>query len=518
MSPHFKIDCQQEIQSLKPIWRSFGYDEINWTYTPLGKEAFKEISLLSDAPYYIRCHHTFTSGNGLSTPTKGSTNLCVGIRRGQLELDFSLWAQALDTILEAGCKPIVELGFMPDILSSGTKPKPSYNYAEADLWMYPPKDYRLWQDLVYKSVQYCVARYGEGEVSAWYWELWNEPDNPGFFRGGIRHYCKMYDFAVAGATAALNRIQIGGPGLATSVRFLDKFLKHCHSGKNAATGKKGTRLDFISMHAKGTDWPLKGQSFKMPSLQRIIRHFEDYRTVLTRHPVFLQTPWLMDECDMAVATNFGMYDFKEYEFNNTTYYPVFVIRMAKAIWDFCLQSEVEVSFFTTWAFYFEGKRFFEGNRALFTNRNIKLPVFNAFDLMEKLGSRRLRVQGDGGEVEVLATKNSAGQLAIMAWHFVESDVSANGDKVRVRFEIVVNVDKTQLKGKLIRIDRSHSNSYEKWKELGRSQNPTLDEISKIKAAGNLDSGRSIELDGRDGVYCADIALQQQSVFLLLLDL
>jgi len=101
----------------------------------------------------------------------------------------------------------------------------------------------------------------------------------------------------------------------------------------SATGGRGTRLDFISFHAKGTEWPLKGRPYAMPSLNKILSHVRNYQAVRQRYPEFMHLPCLLDECDMAVATNFGVYDFPELEINNTAYYPVFTVRMAKRIWD-----------------------------------------------------------------------------------------------------------------------------------------------------------------------------------------
>ena len=38
-----RVDCAASEGPLRRIWTSFGYDEINWTYTPAGKRALKAI-------------------------------------------------------------------------------------------------------------------------------------------------------------------------------------------------------------------------------------------------------------------------------------------------------------------------------------------------------------------------------------------------------------------------------------------------------------------------------------------
>lgn len=515
------IDCSKIIGSLLPIWRSFGYDEINWTYTRRGKRIFNEFSKLSSAPYYIRCHNTFTSGNGLSSPSAGSCNVYSETTDGEPVFDFSILDQVIETFLSNNCKPIVELGFMPDALSKGRKPKPTYNYDRNKLWAYPPKDYSKWQNLVYRTVQHYVDKYGKEEVEIWYWELWNEPDFSGFFKGSVKDYCKMYDYSVAGATTALPSIRIGGPGLAANPAFLEKFLKHCAQGKNAATGERGARLDFISFHAKGNGWPIKGHPFEMPSLATIFSFLEKYNLVFEKFPQFKNIDYLFDECDMAVATNFGMYDFPELEFNNSAYYPVFIVRMVKYLLEFFENKKMPVKSFTTWAFYFEGKRFFEGNRSLFTNENIKKPVYNAFALLEKLGHERIHFESETSSsgsqfplTDGFATRSSENTFEVVLWNFDELQRSDDTADFQLNFENLPQAA-TAAKIKRYQIDSTHSNSYSKWKELGAPQDPNVEVIEEIKKVQNLkEFGREESVPIQNGTFKYNITLPPCSVCLM----
>lgn len=486
------VNCDNKIGPLPAIWRSFGYDEFNWTYTRRGCEIFDEISQLSSKPYYIRCHHMLTNGNGLSVPTMGSGNVCTLDKNGELSLDFTLIDRFLDTLLQNNCKPIVELGFMPDALSNAPGHKPTYDYSDPGLWKYPPRDYRKWQWLVFEVVKHCVAQYGEAEVGAWYWEVWNEPDNPGFFKGSIKDYCKMYDHAVAGATRAFESVRIGGPALARDPKFLEKFLKHCSKGRNYATRGRGTRLDFISLHAKGNGWPIKGSRFEQPSLKKIESHLESYFAVLALYPACKDLDILLDECDMAVATNYGVYDFPELLFNNTEYYPVFLIRMAKRILDLIPAHDVGIKLFTTWAFYFEGKRLFEGNRALFTNENIRKPVFNAFVALEKLGDTRLRLDvesphfsgEDSPPIDGLAARDRDA-VTVMVWNFDEAQQSGEDIEIRIELE-KLPFESESVTLERFQIDADHSNAHSTWQKLGAPPLPSAEQVNEIKEAGNLE--------------------------------
>lgn len=522
------VDCADKIGPLNPIWRSFGYDEINWTYTPRGKRVFHEISRLSPAPYYIRCHHALTSGNGLAVPTQGSGNVLRHDDKGRLRYDFSLLDQVYDTFLQNNCKPIVELGFMPDVLSSARKPGPTYDYSRSDLWAYPPKDYQKWQELVYQTVKHCAEKYGAAEVNTWYWELWNEPDFSGFYKGSAREYCKLYDYTVAGATKALPSIKIGGPALASNSKFLNKFLRHCSRGKNYVTGERGTRLDFISFHAKGNGWPLPDNPFKMPSLSTIFSSLERYYSILREYPQYQNLDHLFDECDMAVATNFGVYDFPELKFNNTEYYPTFIVRMAKYIMDYITQKKLPIKFFTTWAFYFEGKRCFEGNRALFTNEDIKKPVFNAFVMLELLGETRVKLQADASvshtktfdsfpQIDGLATVHNNNSVKIIIWNFDEDQEKSSHATVKLEAANLPLPSKTAVIRRY-QIDSVHSNSHTVWQKAGAPQDPSFEQINAIKLKEDLEVVEShTEVEIIDGKLDIILELPLHSVCLLEID-
>jgi xylan 1,4-beta-xylosidase len=79
---------------------------------------------------------------------------------------------------------------------------------------FPPKGkegYQKWQRLCGEMVRHCKATWGD-DVYQWYFEVWNEPDGKGYFRGTQEEYFKIYDHAVAGAIAADPKIRIGGLG------------------------------------------------------------------------------------------------------------------------------------------------------------------------------------------------------------------------------------------------------------------------------------------------------------------
>ncbi|MCB0141611.1 MAG: hypothetical protein KDE50_17020, partial [Caldilineaceae bacterium] len=194
---------------------------------------------------------------------------------GEPVYDWTLIDRILDTYLEVGCIPFVEIGFMPEALTTAPAGTP-YSDPRHGGWRFPPKDYGRWMELMHALGKHCVARYGLGEVSKWYWELWNEPDIF-YWAGSTAEYCRLYDYTVAGLTAAIPLAKVGGPSTTSgmsrpeSYGFLRDFLEHCACGTNAVTGQRGTRLDYISFHAKGGGYRANAEAVKQtPTMHTVV--------------------------------------------------------------------------------------------------------------------------------------------------------------------------------------------------------------------------------------------------------
>ena len=256
-----RVDATQQLGPFKPIYGYFGYDEPNYTYTKNGKKLISELAALSSGHVYIRTHFLLTTGDGTPGLKWGSTNAYTEDASGKPVYDWTITDRIFDTYLQAGAKPFVEIGFMPEALSSKPEPyKPIWipgdknpNYSIG--WSYPPKDYARWGELVNQWVRHVLQKYGRSEVASWYWEVWNEPDIS-YWHGTPEDYDKLYDYAVDGVKRAMPEAKVGGPASTgpsgeRAGNFLRQFLEHCASGRNAATGKTGAPLDFITYHAKG---------------------------------------------------------------------------------------------------------------------------------------------------------------------------------------------------------------------------------------------------------------------------
>ena len=471
------VDFGRRLGPLRPIWRSIGYDEINWTYTPRGRALHATLGEIFRGPLAVRNHNAFTSGNGLSSPAWGSTNLYHERADGSMALDWR-WADRIyDVFAERGWEPIIELGFMPRDLSAKASgmagpgpgrqvgPEPYENGA----WRYPPKSYARWSELCQAFVAHLVERYGARRIERWRFELWNEPDIPYYWRGSLEEYCQLYEASRAGVRLALPGAQVGGPATTEAgTEFLRQMLARV------------SRPDFVSFHTKGAYYsprrhynPFVPGPQESPSLGKMI---EDVRSnvaaIRERYP---DVPILVDECDPAVGTPYGVFDTPNFVVVNTTHYPTMVCALAKE-----LLEHPTVERFTSWAFYMEGKRWFEGNRALVTNENVELPVLDGFRMLERLGDQRVDAHGDG--VGVLA-----GDRAAIVYNHVDAWWVEGVTPVTLR------CDGAPRAVRFSRLGSSHA----RWLEIGAPDDPSVDQVAQLRQASGLkELGTAATVGGR----------------------
>src|SRR6266700_6676059 len=107
---------------IPPVWSFFGYDEPNYTYAPNGKTLLGELARLSPVPPYVRVHNLLTSGDGSASLKWGSTNVYTEDAAGKPVYDWKIVDRIFDTFRQKGVKPLVEIGFMPQALSTHPEP------------------------------------------------------------------------------------------------------------------------------------------------------------------------------------------------------------------------------------------------------------------------------------------------------------------------------------------------------------------------------------------------------------
>jgi len=124
-------------------------------------------------------------------------------------------------------------------------------------------------------MQHCIRRYDRNEMQTWYYEVWNEPNLSGFWRGTMEQYFELYKITATTIKNTDPLFRVGGPstssyhpveGVYNSLHraiinisaadfqdiqcegpWIAAFLKYCE--------KEKLPVDFVSSHPYPTTYP-----------------------------------------------------------------------------------------------------------------------------------------------------------------------------------------------------------------------------------------------------------------------
>ena len=524
-----RVNAAETRGPLTPIWRFFGYDEANYTYMKDGKKLLAELGQLGGPQVFIRCHHLLTSGDGAYALKWGSTSAYKEDAKGNAIYDWTINDRIFEVYLEHGLKPYVEIGFMPEALSTHAEIYPHHprvdERASPDAGQaYPPKDYQKWGELVFQWTKHCVEKYGQSEVQQWYWEVWNEP-NISYWKGTLEEYFKLYDYAVEGVHRALPAAKVGGPETAGGPggKFLGEFLAHCERGTNYVTGEPGVPLDFISFHAKGAPRFVDGH-VRM-GMANQLRDMRDAFAIIAASHKYQKLPVVIGESDpegCAACTG------PQLGYRNGAMYSSYTAASLAREYELADQYGVSLEGALTWAFEFENQPYFAGFRALATN-GLDLPVLNVFRMFAKMSGQRVAVDSsaalDAGAILARGVRDKADvsaiasldrdKLCVLLWHYHDDDVPGPSALVELT---MTRLPFASARITHYRIDEQHSNSFTAWKVMGAPQLPTPPQYKDLEEAGQLARLGSVEsLRITNAAATVRFSLPRQAVSLLVLE-
>ncbi len=167
------------------------------------------------------------------------------------DYDFTKLIENCRGVLDLGAKPMLKLGSVPLKYSSGSTDD---NYFETNV--YPPDDYDVYYNYIRAITEALVAEFGIEEVRSWRYGVMTEYENSAWFMAQSGdpeetavEYCKLYDYTVAALTDVLgDDIFVGAHSMTVTEGLWDEkiFINHVANGTNYKTGKKGTRICYLS--------------------------------------------------------------------------------------------------------------------------------------------------------------------------------------------------------------------------------------------------------------------------------
>jgi xylan 1,4-beta-xylosidase len=526
-----KIDAAKPVAVLPPIWRFFGADEPNYATRADGARLLMELGRLRPGEVYFRAHNLMTSGDGTPDLKWGSTNLYT-VKDGRPVYDFTIVDHIIDTYRARGIHPYLEIGFMPEAMTSAPPGTPYHRPWQAGVdyknapsgWSYPPHDPRQWAELIYQWTLHNVVRYGRTEVERWYFEVWNEPNLDFYWQGSPEDFYRLHDFGIDAVRRALPDARVGGPDVAGSGgAFMEGFLRHITTGTNYATGKIGTPDDFISFHAKGQ--PAMVDGHVRMDISKQLKTADDAFARIAAVPQVAHKPIIIGENDPeGCAACTGLQN----AYRNGTMYSSYTASLYPRLWELARRRGVNLQGALTWAFTFVDQAWFAGYRQLAT-RGVDLPVLNVFRLFARLDSQQVEaISGaevsltrmlsdgvrDGPDVGALATRaEQEGRVDILLWHYRDDDLPGPAAEVSILLRGIA--PGLALQARAWRVDDHSGNAFTEWQAMGSPAHPTRSEIDRLLTASHL-VARPILLGPRtdDGSVALQTLLPLQGVELI----
>jgi xylan 1,4-beta-xylosidase len=353
-------------------------------------------------------------------------------------------------------RPFVELSFMPVALASGTDTVFSYRANVT-----PPADWEAWAGLIRRLASHWVDRYGIDEVRGWHFEVWNEPNLRSFWAGTRAQYFELYRHTVRALKAVDAGLQVGGPATAANA-WLPEFLDFCE--------REGLPADFVSTHhypndplwseAQDTEGELAG------GWRGVMREWAQEARRQARGKPLLYTEW-------NASSN------PRYARQDEPYAAAFAVKTA-------LEASDLVDAYAFWTFtdLFEENYFpsvpFHGGFGLLTLHGVRKPTYRAFELLHRLGERRLPVEGRHATVDAWAVRRGGSLTVLLTNHALPRQPIA---AQRVRLELADAPPPRSAT--LERIDDDHANAKAAWVVMGQPEYLGGAQVERLHAASRL---------------------------------
>jgi xylan 1,4-beta-xylosidase len=405
---------------------------------------------------YVRFHAIFHDEVGVYDEDKD----------GKPAYNFSYVDQIYDGLLENHVRPFIEISFMPKKLTSDPNALHAFWYKQN---VAPPKDWDKWQQLVENFTRHLVERYGENEVSQWYFEVWNEP-NLDFWVGDPKEstYYELYDRAALAVKRVSPRLRIGGPATAQAA-WADRFLAHCKA--------KNIPVDFASTHVYGNDKAedVFGTHENIPRTQMVCRAVKKVHDQIAASP-YPKIPLIWSEFNADYSNQPQVTD---------------SAFMGPWLADTIRQCDGLVDSMSYWTFsdVFEEqgvvKTPFYGGFGLLAEDSIPKASFNDFAMLHQLGDTRMDVKSDSA----LVTRRKDGSLAIAVWNLFLPEELGSPKTVTLRFKGL----SPARTARVTIVDKDHGSPLPAWEKMGRPQNPTPAQIESLRKAAALPPGQSEKL-------------------------
>ena len=466
------------------FWKAGGSDHLFYHVLKPSGQALLDRMQQSQSHKYLRSHHTLSGDIKHGVPR--GQEVYSEDEHGNPIYDFSKINEVYHEYVKRGIKPIVEYDYMPALLKKDKYDASAGNDEGMEMSNAGPKDWIKWSALMKALTQNFIEEFGATEVETWYFEVWNEPD--GWPIEQLDTFFKMYDVFVDAVTSVNPKLKVGGPA-AYHEYFLRPFLNHCVNDTNHVTGKKGTRIDFISYHIYGLSgsW-LNKQPKIQPQVQRFTQSILWLKRLMSEFESLKGTEFHINEWGLSSNYFRTVNDYPDLNYRNSEESPLFMAKLVNSLYQIEDNHKFPISMLLYWGFCWESDEdeFFVGKRELTTAGDIPKPIQTGFEIMAKLQTNRLKVKNNNTpeKLGILATKSESDQISFLAYNYNETaEDLLKTEAVEVELSGLKKNQSFVLKETLL--DSEHNNTYNAWLKAGKPTKASGNDISQIRSAANL---------------------------------
>lgn len=415
------------------------------------------------------------------------------------EYNFTYVDRVMDSYLNLGLRPFLELGFMPGKLANGTQ---TIFYWKGNTT--PPRDYDAWCHMVQALLYHLIDRYGADEVLTWPVEVWNEPNLRGFWENAdMQEYFRLFHCTFDAIKEVDRRFKVGGPAVCggSDEEWILAFMEYCHEHK--------IPVDFVTRHHYTIERPERIGHYDYSRLMKAEDGFTNLKTsreIIDRFSEYKGLPIHVTEFNTSYTPRGVIHD--------TNLNAAFIAHQLSRLGD------VNESY-SYWTFgdVFEeqGVPFtpFHGGFGLVAEGGIPKPVFWTFVFYKKL-----KVSGGSCVYKndnVVLLRHANGDYLGIAWDIAEQTENTAGAQetqepggVARRIELSLPARKTAYTFLTRTVDEETCNPLKVWHDMGEPSHLKEEQRKLLKEAARpcLKTDR---LEALDGCLKVELNLRKNAV-------
>ena len=292
-------------------------------------------------------------------------------------------------------------------------------------------------------------------------EVWNEPNLKAFWTGSQDDYFKLYRYTAQAIKQVDSRLKVGGPATASN-SWITEFLDFCERSE--------LPVDFVSTHHYPTD--------ALGSIG------EDTETQLAHSQRSILRDWAQNTHRKARGkpvyyTEWSSSSNPRDHLHDEPYTATVIIKTM-------MEARGLVEGYSYWTFsdIFEENYMpataFQGGFGLLTLQGVPKPAYRAFELLHRLGTDEMAVEGVHDTVDVWVVRGRDFVTVLLTNHALPKQAIAT-ETVDIRLTGLLSPRDVYVE----RIDDDHANAKRLWLQMGEPPQPTPRQVDQLKVASQI---------------------------------